>query len=220
MKNMEIRWFGQSYFFIKTQKENTKEEVKIIIDPFSEEIGLKPPQLEADILLITHQHYDHNNKKAVKGDYFLIEEAGEYEVKEVFIKGIPSYHNKAGDPNTIYLIESEGIKICHLGDLGQNELKPEQIEEIGEVDVLMIPVGGVYTIGSKGALKIVNQIEPKIIIPMHYSLPKLKVKLEDVSNFLKTIGEENIEAQSRLLIKKEKLPTQTTVILLKPAKSS
>ena len=215
---MEIRWCGHSYFFIKTQKENTKEETKIAIDPFSEEIGMKPCEIEADILLITHQHFDHNNKKTVKGDYFLIEGPGEYEVKEVYIKGILSYHNTKKEPNTIYLLESEGIKICHLGDLGQNELAPWQIDEMPDVDVLMIPVGGVYTISAKDALKIVNQIEPKIVIPMHYALPKLKVKLDNVAEFLKVIGEENLEPQTKLSIKKEKLPTQTTTVLLKPTK--
>jgi len=215
---MEIRWCGHSYFFIKTQKENTKEETKIAIDPFSEEIGMKPCEIEADILLITHQHFDHNNKKTVKGDYFLIEGPGEYEVKEVYIKGILSYHNAKKEPNTIYLLESEGIKICHLGDLGQNELAPWQIDEMPDVDVLMIPVGGVYTISAKDALKIVNQIEPKIVIPMHYALPKLKVKLDNVAEFLKVIGEENLEPQTKLSIKKEKLPSQTTTVLLKPTK--
>jgi len=215
---MEIRWCGHSYFFIKTQKENTKEETKIAIDPFSEEIGMKPCEMEADILLITHQHFDHNNKKTVKGDYFLIEGPGEYEVKEVYIKGILSYHNAKKEPNTIYLLESEGIKICHLGDLGQNELAPWQIDEMPDVDILMIPVGGVYTISAKDALKIVNQIEPKIVIPMHYALPKLKVKLDNVAEFLKVIGEENLEPQTKLSIKKEKLPTQTTTVLLKPTK--
>jgi len=215
---MEIRWCGHSYFFIKTQKENTKEETKIAIDPFSEEIGMKPCEIEADILLITHQHFDHNNKKTVKGDYFLIEGPGEYEVKEVYIKGILSYHNAKKEPNTIYLLESEGIKICHLGDLGQNELAPWQIDEMPDVDILMIPVGGVYTISAKDALKIVNQIEPKIVIPMHYALPKLKVKLDNVAEFLKVIGEENLEPQTKLSIKKEKLPSQTTTVLLKPTK--
>ncbi|MCD5396421.1 MAG: MBL fold metallo-hydrolase [Candidatus Pacebacteria bacterium] len=215
---MKIRWCGHSYFFIQTQKENTKEERRIVIDPFSEEIGLKPCQVEADILLITHQHFDHNNKKVVKGEYFLIDGPGEYEIREVYIKGIFSYHNQKKEPNTIYLIEAEGIKICHLGDLGQSELTPQQIEEIGDIDVLMVPVGGVYTISAKEALKTINQIEPKIVIPMHYKLPKLKVKLARVEEFLKVIGQENVEPQTKLSIKKEKLPAQTTTLLLKPTK--
>lgn len=215
---MEIRWCGHSYFFIKTQRENSREETKIVIDPFSEEIGIKPCEVEADVLLITHQHYDHNNKKVVKGDYFLIEGPGEYEVKEVYIKGILSYHNAKKEPNTIYLLESEGIKICHLGDLGQNELAPWQIDEMPDVDILMIPVGGVYTISAKDALKIVNQIEPKIVIPMHYALPKLKIKLDNVEKFLKVMGEESLKPQAKLSIKKEKLPTQTKTVLLKPTK--
>ena len=216
---MEIRWCGHSYFFIKTKQENSQEEKRIVIDPFSEEIGLKPCPTEADILLITHPHYDHNNTKIVQGKYFLIDGPGEYEIKETYIKGIFSYHNAKKDIiNTIYLIEEQGIKICHLGDFGQEELTPKQIEEIGQIDVLMIPVGGVYTIDAKNALKIINQIEPKIVIPMHYALPKLKIKLESINDFLKVIGEEQKEPQSRLVIKKTQLPQQTTTVLLKPTK--
>jgi L-ascorbate metabolism protein UlaG (beta-lactamase superfamily) len=215
---MEIRWFGHACFLIKTKKE-TKEELNILIDPFSEEIGLKLPRIEADILLITHNHYDHNNPKPVKGDYFLVDGPGEYEVKNIFIKGIFSYHDDSkGEErgeNTIYLIETEDIKICHLGDLGQKELTPEQIEEIGEVDILLVPVGGVYTIDGKAAQKIINQIEPRVVIPMHYSLPKLKIKLDSVQAFLKAFGQEDIEPQPKLLIRKEKLPAQTLVVLLK-----
>lgn len=215
---MEIRWFGQACFLVKTIDELNKE-VKIVIDPFSKEIGLKVPKLEADILLVTHSHYDHNNVKDVKEEYFLIEGPGEYESKNVFLKGIASYHDekegKERGENTIYLIEAEGIRICHLGDLGQKELAPEQVESIGEVDILMIPVGGIYTIDGKEALKIINQIEPRIIIPMHYSLPKLKIKLDKVDKFLKEFGQEVIEPQVKFNIKADKLPIETIVSLLK-----
>lgn len=217
---MEIKWFGHAFFLIKTKTGN--QEIKIAIDPFSSEIGIKPPKVEADILLITHSHYDHNNVAAVGGDYFLIDTPGEYEVKKIFIKGIHSYHDEQKGQergmNTIYLIEpeEENIKVCHLGDLGQKELTPEQIEEIGEVDILMIPVGGVYTINTQQAQNIISQIEPKIIIPMHYSIPKLKIKIDGVDKFLKVMGVSEIEAQPKLLIKKDKLPAETQIVLLKP----
>ena len=219
---MEIKWFGHAFFLIKTKDNN--QEIKIAIDPFSPEIGIKPPKTEADILLITHSHYDHNNTAVIGGDYFLIDGPGEYEVKKVFIKGISSYHDdqkgKERGLNTIYTIEpeQEGIRICHLGDLGQKELTPEQIEEIGGVDILMIPVGGTYTIDAQQARGIVSQIEPKIVIPMHYSIPKLKIKLEGVEKFLRVMGVSEIEPQTKLSIKKEKLPSETQVVLLKYTK--
>ena len=218
---MDIKWFGQACFFIKT-KTRKNEEVRIVIDPFSKEIGLKPPSLEADILLITHHHYDHNNTEAVGGDYFLIDQPGEYEVKNIFIKGVQSFHDsqqgKERGFNTIYVIEAydEELRVCHLGDLGQKELTPEQLEALGEIDILLIPVGGVYTIDAKTAHKIVTQIEPKIVIPMHYALPKLKIQLDGVKPFLKLFAQEKIEPQARLTIKREKLPQEIQIVLLKP----
>ena len=196
-------------------------QIKIVIDPFEESIGLKTPELEADILLITHQHPDHNNQKIVKGNYFLIDGPGEYEVKSIFFYGIPSFHDsnqgKEKGGNTIYTIEAEDLKICHLGDLGQKELTDEQLEKIGEVDILMIPVGGVDTISSKEALHIMSQIEPKITIPIHYALPKLKGKLEPVDKFLKALGIKSLEPLKKLSVKKKDLSSEEAkIIVLKP----
>lgn len=217
---MQIIWRGQSCFQITSQigKNNL---VNIVIDPFDEAIGLRIPKLEADILLVSHNHYDHNNIKAVEGDPFLVDGPGEYEVKGIFIQGIDSYHDssfgKERGLNTIYIIETEEMKICHLGDLGQKELTDEQIEKIIEVDILMIPVGGIFTISAKEAMKIISQIEPKIVIPMHYCLPKLKVKLEDLDKFLKAMGIKKIEPLLKLSIKKKDVLTEEAkIIVLKP----
>ncbi len=217
---MNIIWHGQSCFQI-TSSQGKNNHVNIVIDPFDETTGLKLPKLEADILLVTHQHHDHNNVKAVSGNPFLVEGPGEYEVKEVYIEGIPSLHDSSlgkerGD-NTIYTIEAEGIKICHLGDLGQKELTSEQLEKIGEIDILMIPVGGVYTIGVKEAVRIMSQIEPNIIIPMHYQIPKLKLKLDGVDKFLKTMGIKKVSPLPKLSIKKKDiLPEEAKIIILQP----
>jgi len=216
---MEIIWHGHSFFEIKS-KEN-KNQVEIAIDPFSDEIGLKVPKVEADILLISHDHYDHNNKSAISGNYFLIDQPGEYEVKGVFVKAIKSFHDKVEGKergeNLIFTIETEDLKVCHMGDFGQKELEEKQIEEIGEVDVLMIPVGGIYTISAKEAVKILEQLEPKITIPMHYSLPKLKIKLDSVDKFLKSLGIKSLEPIKKLSIKKEDLsPEEAKVVLLEP----
>ncbi len=226
----KISWRGQSCFEISVS--NSKDhEANIIIDPFDEEIGLRVPNLSGDVLLITHNHHDHNNVKAVKPDPFIIKGPGEYEVKGVFVQGILSSHDekegkdlpsvKAGKgKNTIYTIEAEDMKFCHLGDLGQKELTSEQLDKIGTVDVLMIPVGGEgYTISSVEAMKIVSQIEPKIVIPMHYEIPKLKIKLDPVEKFLKAMGKNTgaVVPQEKFLAKESTMPKEgTEVVVLLP----
>jgi L-ascorbate metabolism protein UlaG (beta-lactamase superfamily) len=217
---MQIVWKGQSCFQILTN-QGKNNFLSIVIDPFDESVGLKPPILEANILLITHPHPDHHNIKIVKGDPFLIEGPGEYEIKNIFIEGIHSWHDeksgKERGENTIYTIEAEDLRICHLGDLGQKELTEEQLEKIGQIDILMIPVGGVYTISAKEAIKIMTQIEPKITIPMHYSIPHLKIKLDPVDKFFKILGIKKVEPIKKLTIKKKDiLPEEAKIVILTP----
>jgi len=217
---MQIFWHGQSCFqIISNQRKNG--QVNIVIDPYSEDFGLKVPKLEADVLLVSHQHHDHNNVKAVGGNPFLIQGPGEYEVKDVFVQGISAFHDSSSGKergvNTIYTIEAEDLKLCHLGDLGQKELTPEQIEKIGGVDILMIPVGGVFTISAKEAVKIMSQIEPSIIIPMHYQLPKLRIKLDGIDKFFKVMGIKKLESLPKLSIKKKDIsPEEARIIVLNP----
>jgi L-ascorbate metabolism protein UlaG (beta-lactamase superfamily) len=219
---MKINWFGQSCFYIISER-NKHEKVSILIDPFKEDIGLKLPKVSADILIISHYHEDHSNTKDVLGKPFLIDGPGEYEIKGIFIKGIEAYHDdlqgKERGKTTIFKITDENIRICHLGDLGQKELEEWQLKELKTVDVLMIPVGGIYTISSKEAKKIISQIEPKIVIPMHYKIPKLKIKLNDVDEFLKLMGkkEKEIERVNTLILKERNLPEEgTKIVLMKP----
>lgn len=205
----KIQWAGQSCFQISVS--NSKDHsADIVIDPFDDSLGLKVPNFSADIALVTHDHHDHNNIKALKGEPFVISGPGEYEVKEVFVQGIPSFHDdengKKRGQNTIYVIEAEDIRFCHLGDFGQKQLTDEQLEKIDSVDVLMIPVGGDYTIDSSGASRVIAQIEPLIVIPMHYSLPKLKLKLDGVEKFLKTMGKNKIEPIDKFTVKSSTLP--------------
>jgi len=217
----KISWAGQSCFQISVS--NSKDHsADIVIDPFDEATGLKIPNFSADILLVSHDHHDHNNIKGVKGEPFIVSGPGEYEVKEIFIKGIPSFHDdkegKEKGKNTIYLIEAEGIKFCHLGDFGQKQLTDEQLEKIDGVDVLMIPVGGEYTISSAEAQKIISQIEPKIVIPMHYAIPKLNVKLDEVAKFLKTMGKDSTVPQDKLTVKSSTMPKDGAmeIVILQP----
>ena len=206
---MTITWYGQACFRLSAKGGSSSggEDVRVLIDPFDKTIGLKLPRLNETIIAVTHDHHDHNNVEGASPDLpagqagtFVIKGPGEYEKSGVQIVGISSFHdNTRGSErglNTIYVIKIEDITLCHLGDLGQHELLPEQVELIGGVDILMIPVGGVYTINGKEAVDIVKQIEPKIIIPMHYKVPGLTVKLDGPEVFLKEIGIKPEEVES------------------------
>ncbi len=215
---MIINWFGQSCFKI------TGEKTTIITDPFDDSLGLKTPRLAADIVTVSHDHYDHNNSKAVKGlaqdAPFIINTPGEYEVKNVFIYGIPSFHDdKQGTQrglNIIYRLEIDGISIAHLGDLG-HLLENGQIEKLEGVDILLIPVGGTFTIDGKQATQIISQLEPRLVIPMHYHLPGLKVKIDDLTSFCKEIGVCPKEAIPKFKITKKDLPQEDLqVVILQP----
>ena len=183
---MTINWFGQSCFRIEAK------EGSVLIDPFSKEIGLKPPKIKDDIVLVSHGHDDHNNIEEINPEAFLINTPGEYEKKGIAIRGISSYHDKVEGKerglNTIYIMKAEDMTICHLGDLGQEKLTENQVDEIGDIDILLVPVGGNYTINYKEAIEVIGQIEPKIIIPMHYKIKDLKVDLEGPEKFMKELG--------------------------------
>ena len=217
---MQIIWHGHAFFQIIVS-QGKDEKLTIAIDPPSQDIGLRLPSVEADVLLTTHNHHDHNNIKAVSGKPFLIQGPGEYEIKGIFIQGIPAHHDKNSGKEkglvTIYTIAAEEMKICHLADFGQKELTEEQLDKIGDCDILMIPVGGIFTISGQEATKIISQIEPKLVIPMHYQIPKLKVKLEGVDKFLKAMGQKEILPQPKLSVKKRDLPEEETkIVVLKP----
>ena len=205
---MKISWYGQSCFKLLV-KTNIGDKITIITDPFSKEIGLTPPRGTADIVLVSHDHYDHNNVKTFSAEPFVINSPGEYDIKGVFIKGIYSFHDtsqgKERGGNTIYIIEAEDMKVCHLGDLGQKELSDNQLEKIGDIDILMVPVGGIYTINGSEAVKIINQTEPSVVIPMHYKLPNLNIKLNSVDKFLEEIGGEKETIIEELSVQKKDL---------------
>jgi len=179
----KVYWAGKSCFQISVS--NSKDHsADIVIDPLKEE--------KADILLLTNVD---NKVKTTKGESFIVSGPGEYEIKEVFIQGIPS------SKNTIYVLEAENIRFCHLGDLGQKQLTDEQLEKIDGVDVLMISVG-------EGTQKIIGQIEPKIVIPMDY---------DDVSKFLKSMGKTAPAPQDKLVVKTSTLPKQgMEIVVLNP----
>ena len=202
---MTITWYGQSCFRLEGKNST------ILIDPFNKEIGLKPPRLNADVILVTHEHHDHNNVDGVAPETFIVRGPGEYEKAGVYIEGIKSFHdNSQGSQrglNTIYLIRAEELRLCHLGDLGQAELTDEQIGAIGDVDILFLPVGGNYTIDGVQAARLVKDIEPKIVIPMHYKVPGLTVDIEDAKKFIKELGLKPEEVEN-FKINAKNLPTE------------
>ena len=216
---MQIQWFGQSYFRLQTKNNN--DEVVIAIDPFGDEYGLKPVKFKADVAIVSHEDVGHNNLNSIIGEPFVINNPGEYETKGVFVYGVPSWHdNKEGKEkgaNIIYRIQIEDMSIVHLGDLG-SDLTDEDLEKIGNVDILMIPVGGASTIDAKKANEIVGQIEPRIVIPMHYHLPELKFKsgkkLAPVDDFLKICGFPTEKLEKLKISKKDLMPEGGKVVLL------
>ncbi len=211
---MTITWLGQSCFKIQTG------DVTLITDPYHQEVGFKLPRLTADIVTVSHDHFDHNNSEGVsgvEGSPFLISSPGEFEIKGVFVYGIPFWHDKTEGkergPDVAYRIEAEGISVAHLGDLGHT-LSEEQIEKLDGVDILLIPVGGKVTVGASEAVEIINEMEPRIVIPMHYKIPGLKVDVEPVDKFLKEMGASKAERLPKLKISKKDLPQEETKLIL------
>lgn len=214
---MDITYLGHSSFRIKTKTAT------VVTDPFDTQmVGIKYPQQEADIVTVSHDHADHNASDKVTGVRKVIEGPGEYEVMGVSIIGYKTYHDsKNGEErgkNTIYVFETEKLRVCHLGDLGHS-LSEDLINELGDIDVLMVPVGGDYTIDSKLAAEAVNKIEPFFVIPMHYQQEGLKAdtfsSLDGVDNFLKETGL-TVENMDKLAIKKEDIAEDqsTKVVVL------
>lgn len=212
---MIISWYGQSCFKIESRG------VVLAIDPFEKDIGLTPPRFKADVVLITHSHSDHRNRDAIQGEPFIIDGPGEYEVKGVGVRGVRTFHDSASGKergvNTVYIVDLEDTKICHLGDLGEERLRQEVLEEIGDIDILMVPVGGTYTIDGKQAVFVASQIEPRVVIPMHYKIPKLTTSLAGKELFLKEMGAKEADSLEKFVIKKKDLPEEETrVVVLQP----
>lgn len=202
---MEITYLGHSSFKLSTKY------VKIITDPFDPQmVGFPFPKQEADIVTVSHNHSDHNAVEMIEGSPLVLRIPGEYEKKGVRITGFEWYHDKKKGlergPNILFRIELEGISMLHCGDLGQ-KFSEDLIEEIGSLDVLFIPVGGVYTIGPDEAEAIISELEPKIVIPMHYRTEKhnenIFKELFSIDEFLKKRGVSGVEPVHKISLKPE-----------------
>lgn len=179
---MKVTWLGHASFLLEDSKGR-----KLLTDPFDPTVGYSLYKGSADVITISHQHFDHNFVQNINPGAKVIDKVGFFNECDITIQGIPSYHDKSKGAkrgeNIIFIIEMEGYKFCHLGDLG-HILEEKDIDLIGEVDVLFIPVGGNYTINGEEAAKVAKSIESKLIIPMHYKTPQLSFELDGVETFL------------------------------------
>jgi len=208
---MEITWLGHSCFRIKSSSNG------IITDPYSPDLGYSLGKPTARIVTVSHQHPGHSYVQGIGGEPRLVAGPGEYEIGGVLIMGVATFHDgekgKKRGKNTVYVMEVGEISVCHLGDLG-HALTAEQVEELDNVDVLLLPVGGVSTIDASMAVEVVRQLDPKIVIPMHYKTETLNWELEPAEKFLKEMGAEQVDSQSKLSLTKSNLPITTQVFLL------
>lgn len=209
---MDIKWYGHSCFRLRDRAGI------VVTDPFPRTLGYeRPPRLRADIVTISHEHENHSDLRGFQGEPFVINGPGEYEVSGIFVTGIRTFHdNKKGKDrgfNTIYLIQYEDMSVCHLGDLGHVPSQ-EQVEELNEVDILLVPVGGAGALTAAQAAEVVSLIEPRLVVPMHYRTEVYSGQLEPVEKFLKEMGLKEVPTEAELKVTKNQLPEETQVVLL------
>lgn len=214
---MDITSLGLSSFRLRGKSAT------VVTDPYDPTVvGLKfPKNVEADVVTISHAHSDHNHIAAVGGSPFVITGPGEYEIKGVSVIGVSSYHDEKDGAergsNTLYRIEIDGLVIAHLGDVG-HVLSSAQVEQLDGIDILCIPVGGHYSLDAVHAAQVISDIEPRIVIPMHYGRPELNQKafgqLAPVAAFLKQVGKEAVVPVQKLTMSKDKLPLQVEVVVI------
>lgn len=214
---MEITYIGHSCFKIKGKN------LELVIDPYDpDKTGYKLPKLTADVVLTSHEHDDHSFLDGVSGYKLAITTPGEYEINDVYIEGITTFHDdkegKDRGKNTMFQITIDDMNILHVGDLG-HLLNKETLEKILDIDVLMVPVGGFYTIDAEEASKLISSIEPGVVIPMHYKEDKanpLTKDMGELKKFLDEMGVENVTTQDKLKITKGEIPEETEVVVLNP----
>lgn len=207
---MDIQWYGHSCFRLRAT------EGIVVMDPYGREVGLKLPKLKADIVTVSHDHPGHNAVAAVLEEPFVVNGPGEYEIHGVFVVGTSLAHDGRGGGNlgftTAFTVMAEDVTVCHLGDLGHRP-NQAQVEALGQVHVLLVPVGGVNTIGAALAAEVVNLIDPAYIIPMHFRSPG-RQDLEPVEKFLQEMGITHVDPVDTLKVTTARLPEQPQVVLL------
>lgn len=209
---MDIDWFGQSCFRMR------EGAVTIVTDPYDKSIGYTLPRLRADIVTVSHDAPGHANATAVKGEPKVLTRPGEYEIKGVFITGIQSWRGpgakgEAKEENTIFVFEFGDLTVCHLGDLSR-VLTQAQVESMPDIDILMVPVGGGSALDADKAAEVISQLEPRIVIPMHYLTPYVNLPLDPLGKFLKEMGVADQPEVDSLRITRSQLPAETQVVVL------
>lgn len=208
---MDITWLGHSCFRIKAK------EATVVTDPCPPSSGYNIGKPTADIVTISHSDDNYSYVKGVAGKPVIISSPGEYEIHEAFITGITTYQDtekgSGRGKNLSFVIEMEGLRVCHLGNLGHTPTA-EQAEEMTGVDVLLIPVGGGDTIDGAKAAEIVSLLEARVVVPMHYKTDAYKDGLEPPDRFLKELGASASEPQAKLSLNKTTVPMETKAILL------
>jgi L-ascorbate metabolism protein UlaG (beta-lactamase superfamily) len=215
---MEITWYGHASFLIATE-----QGIKIITDPYEPGyagLSYGPIPDEADIVTVSHDHGDHNYIVGVPGTPQVVKGAGRHEAKGIVFEGIATYHDESrgsqrGD-NTIFTFVTDGIRMCHAGDLG-HILPAQDVEKIGSVDILFIPVGGFYTIDHEAATEVVGQLKPRVVIPMHVKNDKCDFPIDPVDTFLRGKGGVTRRDNSSYSITKVTLAEAPNIVVLKPA---
>jgi len=214
---MRIKWLGHACFLI-----TSKGNLRVITDPYAVGGGINYSLIteSADVVLVSHDHDDHNNVSAVQGKPEVVKGSGTKTAKGIPFKGVATSHDASQGsqrgPNSAFCFTIDDLKLCHLGDLG-HVLSPLQVTEIGAVDVLFVPVGGFFTIEATVANQVCGQLKPKIAIPMHFKTPKCAYPIASVDGFLKGRKDVRKVAGSEVEFEREKLPTATEIVVLQPA---
>jgi L-ascorbate metabolism protein UlaG (beta-lactamase superfamily) len=210
----ELTWLGHACFRLRGR------DVAIVLDPVGRHLGYDISRVRADIVTISHDHPGHNNSEAIKGVLTRIDGPGEYEIKDVFITGIRTYHDNARGAqlghNTVFVVYLEEMTFCHLGDLGHT-LTSDQLDQIGNIDVLMVPVGG-QSLPVATAVEVISQIEPGIVVPMHYASGNAAGApppgLETLEKFSREMGLHEPTVRDRLVVRRADIPEDTQVVVL------
>lgn len=209
---MKIKWLGHSCFLLTADNG-----VKVLTDPFDSSVGYQVPEVAADIVSTSHEHFDHSYIQAVQGDFVHVNKTGHFSYKGIEITGIAAFHDAENGvqrgKNTIYKFIVDGIHICHCGDLG-HVLTSEQVQEIGHIDILLMPVGGFYTIGPEQALEVANLLKPSVIIPMHFKTAVIKFPIEGVESFLQKMGGGQRVGKQEVEFDKASMTSASGVIVL------
>ena len=214
---MKIKWLGHACFLI-----TSGNGLRIITDPYAVGGGINysPIKETADIVVVSHDHGDHNNVSTVQGKPEVVRGSGTKTAKGVRFSGVAASHDASQGaqrgPNIVFCFTVDGLNLCHLGDLG-HALSSGQVTEIGVVDILFVPVGGFFTIDATVASQVCDQLKPRIVIPMHFKTPKCAYPIADAEDFLK--GKRNVRkvAGSEVEVDGKKLSTATEIVILQPA---